>query len=262
MPEAVVAEQQNNLQPDPAAVELQPEPEAEVKPVAEPEPPEQTPWYLKRISEETDAKQRAIEQLRAAEKRAADAEALAARMQSQTPAVAQQQAPQQAPRPGDSDFEMRVRQEAAQRRLFEDSTEVRNKGMAQYGAAVFQGIVNTLQATGATSDEFVADLIAVSRDRAHEIMEQLAKEPERAVALASMPSRSRIAELTRMSIAPAAPAKVEPTGAKPGISKAPAPAPRVESGSSQAKDWRSDDASEEEFDRGWRENMKSRSRRR
>src|SRR6185312_11344868 len=130
---------------------------------------------------------------------------------------------------------------------------------AQFGPA-FQGALTILNAANVVNnDEFVADLIAVDRANAHVMLERLAKEPERAAALASLSSRQRIAELTRMSLQP--PAKDEKP-APPGVSKAPAPPPYVAPSSSHARNWRGDDASDDEFDRGFRDMMKGRSRRR
>lgn len=61
---------------------------------------------------------------------------------------------------------------------------------------------------------------------------------------------------------PAAPAPVA-AGAPPRMtSKAPAPAPIVTPSTTTVKDWRTDDASDEEFDAGFKEMMERRSARR
>jgi hypothetical protein len=210
---------------------------------------------MKRIAEEAEAKRQAIARAEAAEKRATDAGALAERLQrqpsSQTPQPSFEPAPQ--PQPSQAD----VQREAARMRLHEDTTEVLGKGMAQFGASFQQSLAILNAANVVNNDEFVADLIAVDRANAHVVLSNLAKEPERAASLAAMNPRQRIAELTRMSMAPK-----ETKPAAPGVSRAPAPAPHVAPSSSNVKDWRQDDASDDDFDRGFSETMKKRSRRR
>lgn len=239
---------------DPPAPELQPDP-----PAADGDHGNKgkKPWFLQRISEETEGR-------RAAEQRAADAEALAARLQAGNnppPADGTRQPPPADPR----DFNAAVRTEAQRMRLADDSMAVRDAGLRDFGAS-FGESLHILTAVGATSDDMVLDLIAVDKTNAHKILANLAKDPEKAASLVGMDSRRRIAELTRMADAIAAP-KTEPTAPKPGappkqVSKAPAPAPPVDPSASKSVDWRSDEASDEEFDRGFKETMAKRSARR
>jgi hypothetical protein len=136
-------------------------------------------------------------------------------------------------------------------------------GYAAFTGPKFDEMANILGAVGCVNDEFIADVLAVDRPNAHKTLAALAAEPETAARLASLDSRSRIAELTRITMAKAA--VVEPPVPKPApkvVSKAPAPAPVVEPSASKVVDWRQDDASDEEFTRGFEETMKKRSGRR
>jgi hypothetical protein len=233
-----------------------------VEPVADPAPvePAKSPWFMKRISEEAEAKREAIKRAEAAERRANEAVALAERLQRDPKPDGTYTRSGPTPVPQPSQFSQAdVQREASRMKLHEDSTEVLNRGMTTFGAS-FQGSLAVLNAANVVNnDEFVADLIAVDRANAHILLDRLAKEPERAATLAAMNSRQRIAELTRMSMQPAG---KDTKPAAPGVSRAPAPAPHVAASSSNVKDWRVDDASDEEFDRGFSETMKKRSRRR
>jgi len=222
-----------------------------VNPESATEPPKPTPWFMKRISDEAEAKNRAVERAEAAEKRAAEALAIAERLQRQSPGTYTPPPPPSALSHED------IMREAARMRLREDSTEVLNRGMAQFGPAFRDALAVLNAANVVNNDEFVADLIAVDRANAHVMLDRLAKEPERATSLASLPSRQRIAELTRMTFQ-----QPEPRPSSPSVSRAPAPAPHVAPSSSNVRDWRVDDASDEEFDRGFRDMMGKRSRRR
>lgn len=238
------------------------EPPAPEPPQPEPEPPapepekadgRKNPWYLKRIADEAEAR-------RVAEQRATDAEALAARLQAgKEPA----DPPRAAPAQPNQDFNGAVRAEAQRQRLAEESTAVRDAGMKEFGNDFGQSL-SILTAVGATSDDMVLDLLAVDKSNAHKILANLAKDPEKAASLVGMDSRRRIAELTRMADAIT---KTEVVPPKPGtppkqVSRAPNPPPPVDPSASQTVDWRSDAASDEDFDRGFRETMAKRSARR
>lgn len=214
------------------------------------------PWYLKRIADEA-------ERARLAETRAADAEALAARLQAgkEPPAVdpARTASPAAAPA---QDFNAAVRTEAQRLRLAEESTAVRSTGLREFGAAFLEDL-NILTAIGATGDEIVLDLLAVDKPNAHKILANLAKDPEQAASLVGMDSRRRIAELTRMAdaIAPKTENALTPkTPVVPPkqVSRAPAPPPPVDPSASKTVDWRSDDADDATFSKGWEENTAKR----
>lgn len=225
-----------------------PEPPDPEPPAPEPEKADgrKNPWYLKRIADEAEAR-------RVAEQRATDAEALAARLQAgkELPAG---DPPRATPQQPNQDFNAAVRSEAQRIRLSEDSSAVRDAGMREFGNNFGQSL-SILTAVGATSDDMVLDLIAVDKANAHKILANLAKDPEKAASLVGMDSRRRIAELTRMADAIVAPKSETqaPKAAAPGkqVSRAPAPPPPVDPSSSKTVDWRSDEASEEEFQRGW-----------
>lgn len=202
-------------------------PEPVIEPPA-PEPPKPTkqPWYLERLAEESGKVAREREAREAAERRANDAEALAARLQADPAAPKPTTQPQRQPTAQDPDFQAAVRRQASMDRLAEDSVTVLQKGNAEFPD--FAQTRTTLNAVGALNDEFVADILAVDKDNAHILLDKLAKDPERAVQLTQMDTRRRIAELTRMSaaIAPKAEAPKAPLAPAP-VSRAPKPAPAL-----------------------------------
>ena len=231
-------------------------PEPVDPPAPDPEPAK-SPWYLQRLAQESEKARREAEGRAAAERRAAEAEALLQRMQSGKT--------DPAPTPQAPDRQAEIRAEAERMRFMEDIENLRASGHAAFGAG-FAQTINILNAVGAASDDFVKDVFAVDKANAPVLLDQIAKDPEKAANLASLSSRQRIAELTRMSVAAAAP-KVDPpvAASKPALaqtSRAPAPAPRVEPSASTVVDWRSDKASDADFDAGFQEMMKRRNARR
>lgn len=246
-PAAIVAE---------AVIENAQEPVEVVEPEAKPEPPAKKPWFLDRIAEESAKARAAQDKLDAAERRAKAAEELAERLQAGKEATYKPQAPDNR-----SYTQADIRAEAERLKFHEDTVEVRNAGMAKYGAA-FLDTLSTLGAVGATNnDEFVQDVLAVNKADAHVLLDLIAKDPEKAVALASMTSRQRIAELTRMTVQNTT-TETKAAPAPKTVSKAPAPAPKVEPSASKVSDWRTDEATDADFDRGFEEMMKRRSNRR
>jgi hypothetical protein len=147
-----------------------------------------------------------------------------------------------------------------------DAQQVSETGLATYGQG-WVDAVNALNAYGVNSDDFVSSVIEIDRAKAHEIMHTIAQDGEKAIALANMSPARRIAEITRMAMAPAA-QKTEPvTPAAPvvppkTVSRAPAPPPPVDPSASKVVDWRADESSDVEFDKGFEEMMKRRSARR
>lgn len=225
------------------------------------------PWFLNRISEESQAKLAEKARADAAERRAQEAEALAQRLQSggtQEPPVRTA-----VPAPGTAEFNAAVQQVANQQRMADARNEIVRNGYAAFGSIAFDQSANILNAAGCINDDFLADVLAVDRTNAHKTLATLAAEPERAASLAQMDSRTRIAELTRMSMTtavpaanPVAPAAGKPVPAPKQVSRAPAPAPAVDPSASKVVDWRSDDVTDEEFSRGFDENQKKRASRR
>ena len=235
--------------------------------VVEAPPSREVPaWALTRISKEANERRAAEDRATAAERRANEAEALAARLAGQgakdgsglppvAPPVAQTDTQRQA----------EIRAEAQNQRFYEDTVEVRNRGMAANGPA-FTEALNVLGALGFTSsNEAVADVIAAAgKDSAHQMLIDLAKDPEKAVALTNMTPRQRIAELTRMSIAKPAETAASAVAAAPvvaakTVSKAPAPPPPVQTSATKVKDAYSDDMDDDEFTACWKERMAKRS---
>ena len=250
-------------------------PPAAAEPIVEPppapvEPPKTPKWMLDRITEITAKKQEAERRAEAADRRAAEAEALAQRLQTNhnppSPEGRPNTNPVQLPPipPNDPNFRNAVAQEAQRQRFYDDTVAVRSAGFAKFGPS-FQESLQVLAAVNATTDDFIADVMATDKINAHVILEKIAKDPEKAVALANMDSRTRIAELTRMTMAQASQAEPAPApkpAAPTKVSRAPAPPPPIEPSASKTIDWRSDEASDEEFTRGFEETMKKRSARR
>ena len=241
---------------DPPAADPAPEP----TPAPTGEPPK---WALQRIQEEASAR-------RAAEARAAAAEAMLARANPAAPASAPQPPQPQNPQP----LPAAVHAQAEQIVLDQAREDIMNAGSAEFGAARMNEIASIARACNATGNDFIADLVALNRGEAHKTLALLAKEPAELTRLANMNSRQRIAELAKMSVRNAAPAPApapaaDPAPAKPaapapkGISKAPPPAPPIApTGTREVTDWRSDDASEDEFTKGFNETFAKRMARR
>jgi len=178
-----------------------------------------------------------------------------------------QQQPQPVPRqpaqqPQSDDVDRRAAELVFQR----DAQQVSETGLKTYGQG-WVDAVNALNAYGVNSADFVSSVIEIDRAKAHEIMHAIAQDGEKAIALANMTPARRIAEITRMAMAPAA-QKTDPTPpATPvmpakTVSKAPAPPPPVDPSASKVVDWRADESSDEEFTKGFEEMMKRRTARR
>ena len=194
---------------------------------------------------------------------AADARALAERLQRGNGPADPAIAPAPTPAPSQDQYQADVNRAAEMQRVMEDTVAIRNAGMIKFPD--FQQTLNTLTALGVTSNlDIVMDILAVDRANAHVILDSLAKDPEKAASIAQMTPRSRIAELTRMTTvttaAPAPKAVAQPAAPAPKtVSRAPAPAPAVEpSGSKPAPHWLSDENSEEQVTAGFNEMLKKR----
>lgn len=197
-----------------------------------------TPWYMTRINEETNKRRELENQAADAMRRANDAEALLSRLQQDDKAPAGEQQPKRQG-PTQEQYANDIMREASRLRFYEDSAAVKTAGVAKFGAS-FSDMLNTLTAIGATTDDFVLDVLTVDKVNAHVILKTLADEPERAASLAGMNSRQRIAELTRMAMAEpqkgGRAAQDEPTAR--AVSRAPAPKPIIQpSASANEGDW-------------------------
>jgi hypothetical protein len=211
-----------------------------------------TPWFMKRISDVTERARTAEERAATAERKAADATALAERLQRGTDTNAPP-APRAEP---PQDIDGLVNQRVAQRHYQDTVNHIIARGNNAFGRSEFTEASNTL---GAIAGEHAPDLVnaihAVDPDKAHELLFNLGKDPERTAELVGMDPARRIVELTRMSMtaAPAVDPKTPPKPPVPPVkgSRAPAPPPPIDNSASKVKDWRSDDASDEEFDAGY-----------
>jgi hypothetical protein len=215
--------------PEPAADEpaADPAPAAVVPPAPKAEVPK---WALERIGEETSKRQAAETQARAAAQRAQDAEELARRLQAKETAPAADTTARRTETAAAPDTAVEAK--AAELLFQRDLQTVSQAGASAYGQKWDQA-VKALDAYGANSLEFVANVMDIDRSKAHDIMFEIAQDGEKAVALARMTPTRRIAEITRMIMAQAAPAadtKTEPepkAEPKSAISKAPAPKPAI-----------------------------------
>lgn len=171
--------------------------------------------------------------------------------------------PNAAPAPAQRSTEQVYSQQDIDRRATElnfqrDAQAVKDAGAKSYGDR-WDGYVNILASLGLDTMEFVSSIMDVAgRDKTHEVVHEIVQDPVAAAALARLSPVRRIAELTRMaermtnkSAAPATSASAAPPAKT--VSKAPPPAPRVESNAGQMTDWRSDKASDDEFSKGWNE---------
>lgn len=161
--------------------------------------------------------------------------------------------------PTDQDIEAR----AAALNFQRDAVRVSQAGITAYGQQVWDGACRLMEGLGLNTPEFVSTCMeVVGTERTHEVFQAIAEDPERAARIASMPPVRRIAEVSRISEQMAnkttqAP-KGDPKPAQRTVSRAPEPAPRVTAGSRTAKDWRSDETTDEEFSKAWDEHMKNR----
>lgn len=185
------------------------------------------------------------------------------------PSAAPQPTPQ-APRPlpaaADADIDQRVAAELF-RRDFNDTV---GNGIKQFGQG-YNETVKALDAIGADLN-FVNQVMAVDKSRAHVLLKKLADDPAGTVVLLSMDPNRRMVELTRMSMTAAEPPKVPGNGAATPangatppapapklsqVSRAPAPPPPIEPSAARQVDWRSDEASDEQFTEGLNERLKT-----
>ena len=229
----------------PVSAEPTADPTIAVEPAvpAEPPAPEKTIPVSVLVREVTPLRQKvreAEDRAVRAEREAADAKALAERLQAnkqpETPAPVIPRAPS-----SDDD----VTRRAAELNFERDAQLVSESGHKAYGPEWVEA-VNALNAYGVNSVEFVGDVMDIDRGKAHEIMHAIAQDGEKAIALAAMPRARRIAEIARIAMASAPESKpVDPTPVKAsakGISRAPAPPPPVQSSASKTVDYRAADA--------------------
>lgn len=153
-----------------------------------------------------------------------------------------------------------VEQRAVQLNFQRDARRVSEAGMATYGQEIWDGACRLMDGLGLNSPEFVFTCMEVAgTDRTHELFGAIAEDPERAARIAGMTPVRRLVEISR--IAEQMTSKPQGSQARPPartVSRAPDPAPRVNTGTRTAKDWRSDDTSDEEFSKRWEEHMRSR----
>jgi hypothetical protein len=256
-------------QPDSQLVEPQPvAPEQEPATTAKSKIPDSV------ISEFTALRQQRRDltaELEKARREAADARAIVERLQRSSDNSTAFPTPQASASQGAGN-DAEVDRRAEYKLFVRDVESMKQNWIHEFGPS-FTEDMRVIVASGADDDGFIQSVMAVDREKAHEILHAIAQDAGRAVSLVRLPPAQRIAELTRISmamatkskteqpIAPAVAATVAPSTAKQH-SKAPPPPPIVEPGATKVVDWRSDDASDEEFHRGYDENQKNRNLRR
>jgi hypothetical protein len=202
---------------------------------------------------------------REAEERVAQVARENADLRAMVERLSKGQAPQDLPRSQQPQpqFDPATVDRMAEYKLFlRDVENLRARGTSQYGAE-FTNTIRNLGAIGADQDPFVHSVLAVGGDKAHELLHELAQDIDKTVGLVNMRPEHRIAELTRMTMkaqqaAPAASEAAKPTAIGRGVSKAPAPAPALNSSTTKTIDWRDDKVSDAEFSRGFNEMMQKR----
>lgn len=253
VPEPAAAE------PEPIAAEPEPAPEPE-----QPKAPAKKPWFMERISEESHRARAAETRAEKAEREAREAKELLTRLQQAGAQPSDRVAPVTSHGPSQDELDKLIDARAEEKRFFAETTAVKNAGLQTYGQQ-FENDLNILTAVGATSNDMVADILAVDRANAHVTLNKLANDPEKAAILAKMDSRTRIAELTRMTMAqsqPVATAPAKPAVPPKTVSKAPPPPPPVEPTTGTQVDWKTDkNVSDAEWSRKWDEEYGKRRRR-
>ena len=203
---------------------------------------------------------------REAEERAAQVARENADLRAMVERLSKGQAPQDGsrphPQPQPTIDDAAINRMAEYKLFLRDVENLRARGTSQYGAE-FTNTIRNLGAVGADQDPFVHSVLAVGGDKAHELLHELAQDIDKTVGLVNMRPEHRIAELTRMTMkaqqaAPAATEAAKPAAAGRGVSKAPAPAPALNSSTSKTVDWRDDKSSDEEYTRGFNEKMQKR----
>jgi hypothetical protein len=167
-----------------------------------------------------------------------------------------------APRPTEQGYSQQdIDRRAAELNFQRDASAVSEAGNRAYGQR-WADSINILGSFNLNTADFISAVMDVAgRDKTHEIVNEIAQNPETAATLASMNPTRRIAELTRMAermttkaAPPATSVPVAPAAAPAKtVSKAPPPAPSVTANAGQVVDWRSDKASDEDFSKGWNE---------
>lgn len=168
------------------------------------------------------------------------------------------------PQSGTDEFNRAVDKAAFEREFTRNTGDVRSAGMAKFPD--FQATLGVLEALGVTNNQVILDLLSADKANAHIILDQLAKSPEKATAIASMDQPRRIAEFIRMAPVTAAAAKTEPAAPAPPpartVSRAPAPSPPVDPGTKKELPPYADELSDEDFTAQFNERMAKRSARR
>jgi hypothetical protein len=259
--------------PDPATAPAAPAAGDPPAPVLAPRPVDPR-TLIGQISEQREKRRAAEERAERAEREANEARQLLARLQQSappaapgaTPPIPPAQPSYTPPEPAQPDH-AEIDRLATEKVVMRDLQGVSQAGAAKFGPA-WNDTIAALNAYGVNTIDFVAGVMEVDRSRAHEIMHDIAQDGELAIQLAQMSPVQRIARITRMAAAAESKTKSDSTAAAaaaapaPKVSKAPAPAPAIDPGTTKTVDWRSDSASDEEFSRGWNENMKTRVARR
>lgn len=182
-------------------------------------------WKMKRLHEETNKRYAVEEQLAQERRKTEEFRSLVERLQADKETPAHQR------REEVPDIQPLVQAEAKKIIFDNDCNDVANAWRSENPA--FSDRLGILQAAGVmpakdgSNTDFLMDIIAIDKPNAHKILDSLASDPDRAIALSRMDSRRRVAELTRMTMADAV--KPVPAAPKPAaISKVPAPKPVLE----------------------------------
>ena len=223
-----VVENLESTQVPEAAIEENLENPAEIQPEAPKEHGNKgkPAWWQDRINEVTNQKRLLKTQLDQERREKQEAQALIERLQGgdKDRAPARQE---------DIDIDALVEARAASKLFEVDCNAVANAWQSELPESFkssldILGTVGILPNKDGTNTEFMEDILAVDKSNAHKILDALAQNPERALSMRNMNSRSRIAALTRMQMTETAKPALTAPAPKPSISKVPPPKPVID----------------------------------
>lgn len=217
-------------------------------------PPKAKPWFMKALAEDEIKLQGKDQAIAALEKKLADSQALAERLQREKNPNQTQIERVDAQ---NDNIQAKIDALADQKAFYKETERIKARGDRAFGAS-FEESLETLRANRAVSDQFVMDIISAEPDSAHELLHRLGKDPEKTRSLVEMPQRQRLVELLRMTMETTNEAGTKATTTTPRTtSRAPSPPPVITSNNKTTKDWRHADT-DEEFSKGWEAHQKAR----
>lgn len=145
-----------------------------------------------------------------------------------------------APQAGTDEFQTAVKAEAGRLAFLKECEDIHAVGTQSFKD--WTETIGIINAIGASSDNFLQDVIAADRANAPALLHELANDPTMARRLVAMDARNRVGALAKMAVKIEAAAK--PTTAANGsatpppkpLSKAPAPMAKIDAGGMNTPD--------------------------